>query len=95
MRCPNCDAENSSSVAICSNCQTPINKTRDEAHAADPRVAKMVSWSLITMGVLGLIFVIVNSGQSWHTALDYVGPIALLLVGGGSLAVQSRKANKS
>lgn len=51
----------------------------------------MVAWSLLAMGILGIIFVIVNSGQDWHTWLDYVGPVVLLVVGGFSLLRQKTK----
>jgi hypothetical protein len=91
MRCPKCDTKNPRSSEACSKCQAPINKARDAAYPADPQVAKMVAWSLLAMGALGLIFVIVNSGQDWHTWLDYVGPAALLAVGGFSLIRQKAK----
>lgn len=91
MYCPKCQTKNNRSDLACSKCKAPINKARDAAHPADPQVVKMVAWSLVAMGILGLIFVIVNSGQDWHTWLDYVGPVALLLVGGGALLNQRMK----
>lgn len=90
MNCPKCQTKNLKTAESCTSCGLDLNKVR-EARAADPSVVKMVAWSLVAMGILGLIFVIVNSGQDWHTWLDYVGPVALLLVGGGALLSQGMK----
>jgi hypothetical protein len=45
-------------------------------------MTKAIAWALIAMGLGGLVFVIANSWTDWYSGLDYVGPIALLLVGG-------------
>jgi hypothetical protein len=57
----------------------------------DPRSTKAISWALIVMGGLGLIFVIANSWTDWYSGLDYVAPTAVLLVGGITLIASSRK----
>jgi hypothetical protein len=43
------------------------------------------------MGLAGIGFVIVNRGQDWHSNLDYVAPVALILVGGIALISQRNK----
>jgi hypothetical protein len=43
------------------------------------------------MGVGGLVFVIANSWTDWHSGLDYVAPISLLIVGSLALVSINRK----
>jgi hypothetical protein len=54
-------------------------------------VSKAIAWSLIAMGLLGLVFVIANSWTDWYSGLDYVAPISLLIVGSLALISINRK----
>jgi hypothetical protein len=87
LNCRWCETEVSTSEVSCRNCGKPLANPKE----ADPALAKAISWALVVMGVLGLIFVIVNSGQSWHTALDYIAPVAVLAIGLIALNIQSRR----
>jgi hypothetical protein len=50
-----------------------------------------IAWALIAMGVFGLAFVISNAWTDWYSGLDYVGPVALLLLGGFAFFVARTK----
>ncbi|MFM7014506.1 MAG: hypothetical protein ACKOXT_05950 [Actinomycetota bacterium] len=64
---------------------------RVDPRAGDPVLSKGISWALVGMGVAGLIFVIANSTQDWHSALDYVAPVGVLLVGFLSMGFKRKK----
>ncbi len=54
-------------------------------------MTRAIAWALIAMGLGGLVFVIANSWTDWYSSLDYVGPVALLLIGGAVLFQTARK----
>jgi hypothetical protein len=91
MTCKKCSATISEFDTNCQSCGALTATTREDLQKTDPRSTKAISWALIVMGGLGLIFVIANSWTDWYSGLDYVAPTAVLLVGGITLFAASRK----
>jgi len=91
MKCTNCQAEIATTDLNCPNCEHITARTREDLQRIDPKVSKAIAWSLIAMGILGLIFVISNSWTDWYSGLDYVAPISLLIVGSIALFSINRK----
>jgi hypothetical protein len=91
MTCKECAATISEFDTNCQSCSALTATTREDLQKTDPRSTKAISWALIVMGGLGLIFVIANSWTDWYSGLDYVAPTAVLLVGGITLIASSRK----
>jgi len=46
---------------------------------------------LVGMGLAGYAFVLINSQTDWFSALDFVAPTAVLLIGLGGLVWVKRK----
>ena len=91
MKCTKCSAELSANDLNCPSCDQITARTREDLQRIDPKVSKAIAWSLIAMGLLGLIFVIANSWTDWYSGLDYVAPISLLIVGSLALVSINRK----
>jgi hypothetical protein len=91
MKCTNCQAEIAETDLYCPNCDQITARSREDLQRIDPKVSKAIAWSLIAMGLLGLVFVIANSWTDWYSGLDYVAPIFLLVVGSLALFSINRK----
>ncbi|CAB4639334.1 unannotated protein [freshwater metagenome] len=91
MNCKNCGLAVPKDALDCPSCGTSAARTKADLQKTDPKLNKGIAWALIAMGLLGLIFVISNSWTDWYSGLDYVAPVALLLVGGGALLTTRRK----
>jgi hypothetical protein len=91
MKCKNCASAVPDSELNCPNCGKIAARSREDLEKTDPKMNKALAWALIAMGLLGLVFVIANSWTDWYSGLDYVAPVALLVVGGVSLALAHRK----
>ena len=91
MNCKNCGEAVPKNELNCPSCGTVAAQTKADLQKTDPAMTKGIAWALIAMGVFGLIFVISNAWTDWYSGLDYVGPIALLLLGGVTLFTASRK----
>jgi len=91
MKCKNCAADIPNDELNCPNCGKIAARSREDLQKTDPRMNKALAWALIAMGLLGLVFVIANSWTDWYSGLDYVAPVALLLIGGFSLVMINRK----
>ena len=81
MKCTNCQAKLAETDLNCPSCDQITARTREDLQKVDPKVNRAISWSLIAMGIGGLVFVIANSWTDWYSGLDYVAPISLLIVG--------------
>lgn len=81
MECKECYEPISEFDTNCQSCGALTATTREDLQKVDPRSAKAISWSLIVMGALGLVFVIANSWTDWYSGLDYVAPVGVLAVG--------------
>jgi predicted nucleic acid-binding Zn ribbon protein len=91
MKCKNCATDIPNDELNCPNCGKIAARSREDLQKTDPRMNKALAWALVAMGLLGLVFVIANSWTDWYSGLDYVAPVALLLIGGFSLVVINRK----
>ena len=91
MKCTNCQSELAETDLHCPSCNQITARTREDLQKIDPKLNKAIAWSLIAMGLLGLVFVISNSWTDWYSGLDYVAPILLLVVGAGALFSINRK----
>ncbi|SCX08012.1 hypothetical protein [Candidatus Aquiluna sp. UB-MaderosW2red] len=91
MKCKKCAATISEFDISCQSCGALTATTRDDLQKTDPRSSRAISWALIAMGGLGLVFVIANSWTDWYSGLDYVAPTAVLLVGAITLIISARK----
>lgn len=91
MKCTKCQAELAETDLHCPSCNQITARTREDLQKIDPKLNKAIAWSLIAMGLLGLVFVISNSWTDWYSGLDYVAPILLLVVGAGALFSLNRK----
>jgi hypothetical protein len=91
MKCTNCNAALAENDLNCPNCNQITARTREDLQKIDPKVNKAIAWSLIAMGLMGLVFVIANSWTDWYSGLDYVAPVFLLVVGSIALFSISRK----
>jgi uncharacterized C2H2 Zn-finger protein len=91
MKCRNCQAEIAETDLNCPNCDQITARSREDLQRIDPKVNKAIAWSLIAMGLGGLVFVIANSWTDWYSGLDYVAPISLLIVGSIALFSINRK----
>ncbi|MEN9954624.1 MAG: hypothetical protein RLZZ41_288 [Actinomycetota bacterium] len=91
MKCTNCQEELAETDLHCPSCNQITARTREDLQKIDPRLNKAIAWSLIAMGLLGLVFVISNSWTDWYSGLDYVAPISLLIVGSIALFSINRK----
>jgi hypothetical protein len=91
MKCTNCQAEIAKTDLNCPKCDQTTAKSREDLQRIDPKVNKAIAWSLIAMGLGGLVFVIANSWTDWYSGLDYVAPISLLIVGSIALFSINRK----
>jgi hypothetical protein len=81
MKCTNCQAKLAETDLNCPSCDQITARTREDLQKVDPKVNRAIAWSLIAMGIGGLVFVIANSWTDWYSGLDYVAPISLLIVG--------------
>jgi hypothetical protein len=91
MNCPHCDAAISPTDYNCPSCDKLVARTREELNRIDIRTSKGIAWALVGMGLAGYAFVIANSQTDWFSALDFVAPTVVLLVGLGSLMWVKRK----
>jgi hypothetical protein len=91
MKCTNCQAKLAETDLNCPNCDQLTARTREDLQKVDPKVNRAIAWSLIAMGIGGLVFVIANSWTDWYSGLDYVAPISLLIVGFIALFSINRK----
>ena len=91
MKCTNCQGRLAETDLHCPSCNQITARTREDLQKIDPKLNKAIAWSLIAMGLLGLVFVISNSWTDWYSGLDYVAPILLLVVGAGALFSINRK----
>lgn len=91
MKCTNCNAKLAETDLNCPSCDQITARTREDLQKIDPKVNKAIAWSLIAMGLLGLVFVISNSWTDWYSGLDYVAPVFLLVVGALALFSINRK----
>jgi uncharacterized membrane protein YvbJ len=92
MRCKNCGEAVPNGELNCPDCGSVAARNKADLQKTDPAMTRGIGWALIAMGVFGLIFVIANAWTDWYSALDYVGPAALLLL--GSLALFSARSKK-
>jgi hypothetical protein len=91
MNCTNCQAQLAETDLNCPSCDQITARTREDLQKIDPKVNRAIAWSLIAMGIGGLVFVIANSWTDWYSGLDYVAPISLLIVGFIALFSINRK----
>lgn len=91
MNCPHCDVAISPTDYNCPSCDKLVAKTREELNRIDVRTSKGIAWALVGMGLAGYGFVIANSQTNWFSALDFVAPTVVLLVGLGGLIWVKRK----
>jgi hypothetical protein len=91
MKCTNCQATIAETDLNCPSCDQITAKTREDLQRIDPKVNRAIAWSLIAMGLMGLVFVISNSWTDWYSGLDYVAPVFLLVVGSIALVSTKRK----
>lgn len=91
MNCKNCGQAVPNTELNCPACGTIAARTKADLQKTDPAMTGAISWALIAMGVLGLIFVVANSWTDWYSGLDYVGPVGLLLLGGVILLTSKGK----
>jgi hypothetical protein len=91
MNCTNCQAQLAETDLNCPSCDQITARTREDLQKIDPKVNRAIAWSLIAMGIGGLVFVIANSWTDWYSGLDYVAPISLLIVGSIALFSINRK----
>jgi len=91
MKCTNCQAKLAETDLNCPSCDQITARTREDLQKVDPKVNRAIAWSLIAMGIGGLVFVIANSWTDWYSGLDYVAPISLLIVGFIALFSINRK----
>lgn len=94
MKCSNCDSPLTRADITCPSCGKINARTKEDLRKTDPQITKGVAWALIAMGLMGLGFVIANSWTDWYSGLDYVGPVALLLIGGLGLFSANRQAKR-
>jgi hypothetical protein len=91
MKCTNCGIDVPANDLNCPDCGAITARTKADLQKTDPAMTQGIAWALIAMGVLGLAFVISNAWTDWYSGLDYVGPVALLLLGGFTFFVARRK----
>ncbi len=91
MNCPHCNAAISATDFNCPSCDKLVARTREELNGIDSRTSKGIAWALVGMGLAGYAFVIANSQTDWFSALDFVAPTVVLLVGLGGLIWVKRK----
>lgn len=90
MECRYCKAEISEFDLNCPSCKKLTARTKADLQKTDPRLTRGIGWALVAMGILGLVFVLLNSSTDWFSGLDFVGPIALLAVGAYALVSAKR-----
>jgi hypothetical protein len=91
MKCVHCQTTITEADLVCPACDKTTARTREDLQRTDPRINKTIAWSLIGMGVFGLLFVIANSWTDWYSGLDYVAPVVVLVVGLAALFTTVRK----
>ncbi|CAB4901607.1 unannotated protein [freshwater metagenome] len=91
MKCTNCGIDVPANDLNCPDCGAITARTKADLQKTDPAMTQGIAWALIAMGVLGLAFVISNAWTDWYSGLDYVGPVALLLLGGFTFFVARSK----
>ena len=91
MTCNNCAEPVPEQELNCPSCGAIAIRSKADLQKTDPGMTRAIAWALIAMGLGGLVFVIANSWTDWYSSLDYVGPVALLLIGGAVLFQTARK----
>ena len=91
MKCKICGIDVPANDLNCPDCGAITARTKADLQKTDPAMTQGIAWALIAMGVLGLAFVISNAWTDWYSGLDYVGPVALLLLGGFTFFVARSK----
>jgi hypothetical protein len=91
MKCTNCGFDVPANDLNCPDCGAITARTKSDLQKTDPAMTRGIAWALIAMGVFGLAFVISNAWTDWYSGLDYVGPVALLLLGGFAFFVARTK----
>jgi predicted nucleic acid-binding Zn ribbon protein len=92
MNCKNCGTAVPKEEINCPSCGTIAAQSKADLQKTDPRMSMAIAWTLVGMGLAGLVFVIANSWTDWYSGLDYVAPVVLIVVGGISLLVINKKA---
>jgi hypothetical protein len=91
MKCKNCGFAVPTNDLNCPDCGAITARTKADLQKTDPAMTRSIAWALIAMGIFGLAFVISNAWTDWYSGLDYVGPVALLLLGGFAFFVARTK----
>jgi hypothetical protein len=91
MKCKNCGFAVPTNDLNCPDCGAITARTKADLQKTDPAMTRGIAWALIAMGIFGLAFVISNAWTDWYSGLDYVGPVALLLLGGFAFFVARTK----
>jgi hypothetical protein len=91
MKCKNFGFTVPTNDLNCPDCGAITARTKADLQKTDPAMTRGIAWALIAMGIFGLAFVISNAWTDWYSGLDYVGPVALLLLGGFAFFVARTK----
>ncbi len=91
MNCPHCDVAISPTDYNCPSCDKLVAKTREELNRIDVKTSKGIAWAMAGMGLAGYAFGLATSPTDWFSALDFVAPTVVLLVGLGGLIWVKRK----
>lgn len=91
MTCRNCGEAVPKDELNCPSCGSIAARTKADLQKTDPAMTKAIGWSLMAMGLIGLVFVIANAWTDWYSGLNYVAPLGLVLLGGVTLWTASRQ----
>lgn len=93
MKCTNCGASLEADEVTCDACGKNVIRSKEDLNRVDPKSTAIIGWALFAVGALTMFFVIGNMNLLSLSGLDFVVPVALLVLGGGTV-LYSRSLRK-
>lgn len=83
MKCEYCEADLAPKDVVCLSCGKNVIKSKADLQGVDPRSTAVIGYSLAGIGGVAVIFVTINLNVLALSALDYLVPVVLLVLGTG------------
>lgn len=90
MNCEYCQAELSPKDVVCTFCAKNVVSSKEALQGVDPKSTAVIGYSLAGIGGVAVIFVTINLNVLSLSALDYLVPAVLLVLGTGVVLYAKR-----
>lgn len=90
MKCEYCQAELSPNDVVCTSCARNVVSSKEALQGVDPKSTAAIGYSLAGIGGVAMFFVTINLDVLMLSALDYLVPSVLLVLGTGTVLYARR-----